>query len=199
MLNLKNLLARTLLAFAMASGAGAALAGPTYHVDVDTSALAGSSGYLDFLFSVQGDAAFTTATLSHFTGNFSGDQFTVGGASGSAAAGGTVSTTEGWNELGLLASFGGHLGFDLSFEQATGNLIGSLFEVALLGADLNYLAPTAGDIAQFQLLPGAAIGLQASDFATISLGSVSDVPEPADAMLMITGLGLLGFTLRRRA
>ena len=197
MLNFKNLLVRALLAFAMASGAGAALAGPTYHVDVDTSALAGNDGYLDFLFSAQGNAAFTSATLSHFTGNFSGDTFASGGASGSAAAGGAVSTTDAWNELGLLASFGGHFGFDVSFAQATDNLIGSLFEVALLGADLNYLAPTVGDIAQFQLLPGAAVGLQASDFATISI--VSDVPEPAEWMLMLTGLALLGLTLRRRA
>jgi hypothetical protein len=46
-------------------------------------------------------------------------------------------------------------------------------------------------------MPGQPVGLVPSAYATISV--VSDVPEPADAMLMITGLGLLGFTLRRRA
>ena len=120
----------------------------------------------------------------------------MGGGSGSAA-GGVVAATAGWNELGLWASFGGHFGFDVSFAQAGDSLIGSLFQVALLDADFAYLAPTSADIANVDLEPGQAVGLTSSTFATISI--VSDVPEPAEWMLMASGLALLGFTLRRRA
>jgi len=199
MFNFKTLLTRTLLALALATGAGAALAGSTYHVDIDTSALAGGSGYLDFLMTDQGDSAFTTATLSHFSGNFSGATITSGIAAGSAAAGGVVSTGGGWNELGLWATFGGQFGFDVTFDQATDSLIGSLFQVALLDADFRYFAPTSGSIAEFNVAPGQPIGLIPSAFATISLvPDVSDVPEPSDWMMMATGLALLGFSLRRR-
>jgi hypothetical protein len=194
-ISFRNLLARALLALTLAAGAGAAVAGPTYHVDVDTSTLGGASGYLDFLIVGQGDTATTTATLTHFTGNFSGEVYTDG-ATGSTA-GATVGSGGSWNEFALWASFGGKFGFDVRFDQALDDIAGALLQVALLDADFAYLAPTGSDIAQFSLMPGQPVGLVPSKYATITV--VSDVPEPADAMLMITGLGLLGFTLRRRA
>jgi hypothetical protein len=198
MLNFKNLLARALLALTLAAGAGAAVAGPTYHVDADTSTLGAASGYLDFLIVGQGDIATTTATLSHFTGNFSGGVYTDG-ATGSTA-GATVGSGGIWNEFALWASFGGKFGFDVSFDQALDDIAGALLQVALLDANFAYLAPTGNDIAQFSVMPGQPVGLMASDFAKISVVPVvSDVPEPADLALMATGLGLLGVTLRRRA
>jgi hypothetical protein len=196
MLNFKNLLARTLFAFALAASAGAAVAGPTYHVDVNTSALAGTSGYLDFLIIPQGDAATTVATLTHFIGNFSGTVYTGGDGSGSAAAGGTIGNSGDTNELGLWANFGGNFSFDVSFTQAANGIAGSLFEISLLDGGFNYLPPTSGDIATFDLEPGHAAVLTSSAFATIS--TVSAVPEPSELLLMTTGLGLVGFMLRRR-
>jgi hypothetical protein len=199
MFNFKNLLARALLAFTLAAGAGAAVAGPTYHVDVNTAALGGTSGYLDFLIVGQGDTATTTATLSHFMGNFSGDVYTDN-ASGSVAAGATLGSSATLNEFALWAGFGGNFSFDVSFDQAIDDIAGALLQIALIDADFSYLAPTSGDIAQFSLQPGQPIGLTPSAFATISLvPDVSDVPEPSDWMMMATGLALLGFTLRRRA
>jgi hypothetical protein len=195
MLNFKNLLTRALLALSLAIGAGAAVAGPTYHVDVNTAALAGASGYLDFLIVGQGDTASTKATLSNFSGAFSGDVYTDGAATGSTA-GASVGSSGSLNEFALWAGFGGKFSFDLSFEQAADELAGALLQIALLDADFAYLAPTDTDVAQFNLTPGQPIGLLPSGFATISV--VSDVPEPADGMLMATGLALLGFTLRRR-
>jgi hypothetical protein len=194
MLNLQYILARALLALTFATGA--AVAGPTYHVDVDTSALGGATGYLDFLIVGQGGTATTKATLSHFTGDFSGDVYTDGAATGSKA-GATVGSSGSLNEFALWAGFGGNFSFDLSFDQAADDIAGALLQIALLDANFGYLAPTGADIAQFNLMPGQPIGLQASDFATISV--VANVPEPADGMLMATGLALLGFTLRRRA
>jgi hypothetical protein len=195
MLNFKNLLARTLLAFALAAGAGAAMAGPTYHVDVNTSALAGTSGYLDFLITGQGDAATTVATLSHFIGSFTGAVYTDAGGSGTLA-GGTIVNSGDLNELGLWANFGGNFSFDVAFDQAADGFAGSMLEISLLDASFHYLAPTTDDIARFVLEPGQAVVLTPSAFATIS--TVSAVPEPSELLLMTTGLGLVGFMLRRR-
>jgi hypothetical protein len=198
MFNFNNLLARALLAFTLAAGAGAAVAGPTYHVDVNTAALGGASGYLDFLIVGQGDTATTTATLSHVMGNFSGDVYTDN-TSGSVAAGATLGSSASWNEFALWAGFGGTFSFDVSFDQAIDDIAGALLQIALLDSNFGYLAPTTGDIAQFSLAPGQPIGLTPSAFATISLlPDVSDVPEPSDWMMMATGLALLGFSLRRR-
>jgi len=200
MLNFKNLLARTFLAFALASGAGAALAGPTYHVDIDTSALAGSSGYLDFLIQAQLNAAAASATLTHLTGDFTGLEVLSGEASGSAATGATIGNSDFFNGLSLWSNFGGHFSFDVSFDVADSlSGIGSALQVALYDSAYAFLAPTTGNIAEFYLQSGEPIGLMPSAFATISLvPDVSDVPEPADWMMMATGLALLGFTLRRR-
>ncbi|MFC5550662.1 NF038129 family PEP-CTERM protein [Massilia aerilata] len=193
MFNIKKLLARALMALSLVGGA--AVAGPTYHVDVDTTTLAGKSGYLDFLIVGQGDTATTTAKLSHFTGDFSGAVYTDNTTGSTAGA--TVGSTGSWNEFALWANFGGQFSFDVSFDQIADNIAGALFQVALLDGGFLYLDPLTADIAQFDVSPGQPIGLAGSDLATISVAA--DVPEPADAMLMLTGLGLLGFTLRRRA
>lgn len=198
MFNFNNLLARALLAFTLAAGAGAAVAGPTYHVDINTAALGGASGYLDFLIVGQGDTATTTATLSHFMGNFSGDVVTDN-TSGSVGAGATLGSSGSWNEFALWAGFGGNFSFDVSFDQAIDDIAGALLQIALLDSNFGYLAPTTGDIARFSLQPGQPIGLTPSAFATILLlPAASDVPEPSDWMTMATGLALLGFALRRR-
>lgn len=194
MFNVKNLLARALMALSLV--AGAAAASPVYHVDVDTSALAGTSGYLDFLIIGQGDTATTMATLSHFSGDFSGDVYTDNTIGSTAGA--SVGSAGSWNEFALWANFGGMFSFDVSFEQAADDIAGALFEVALLDAGFGYLAPTDGDIAQFDLRPGESIGLLGSDFATISEAS-ADVPEPSAAALVLIGLMMAGAVVRRRA
>jgi len=198
MFNFKNLLARALLALTLAAGAGAALAGPTYHVDVDTTALNGQTGYLDFLIVGQGDTATTTVTLSRLMGAFTGDVYTDN-TSGSVA-GATIGSAASLNEFGLVANFGGTFSFDLSFAQAMDDIAGAFLQIALLNPNtFGYLSPTTGDIATFNVQPGQPIGLTASSFARITLvPNAVDVPEPSDLAMMFTGLALLGFTARRR-
>ena len=198
MFNFKNILARALLAFTLAAGAGAALAGPTYRVDVDTAALNGQTGYLDFLIVGQGDTATTTVTLSRLMGAFTGGVYTDN--STGSIAGATIGSSADLNEFALVANFGGNFSFDLSFAQAIDDIAGAFLQIALLNpGNFAYLAPTTGDIATFNVQPGQPIGLTASSFARITLvPDAVDVPEPTDLAMMFTGLALLGFTLRRR-
>lgn len=193
MFNIKNLLAHALMALALVSGAAAA--GPVYHVDVDTSQLAGKSGYLDFLIVGQGDTATTTAKLSHFSGNFSGDIYTDN--SSGSLSGATIGSAANLNEFALWADFGGIFSFDVSFDQALDDIAGALLQVALLDGNFGYLAPTTGNVAEFELSPGQPIRLAGSDYATV--GEAAAVPEPSAAALVLVGLLMAGAVARRRA
>ena len=193
MFNIKKLLARALMALSLVGGA--AVAGPTYHVDVDTTTLAGKSGYLDFLIVGQGDTATTTAKLSHFSGDFSGDIYTDN-ASGSLS-GATIGSAGALNEVALWSNFGGIFSFDLSFEQALDDIAGALLQIALLDDSFMYLAPTTDDVARFELSPGQPIRVAGSDYATIT-EAAADVPEPSAAALVLIGLMMAGAAARRR-
>jgi hypothetical protein len=202
MYNVKTLLRHAVLALALAGSSLAALAAPiSFHVDVNTSTLTGN-GYLDLQFGALESAPLTTVTFSNFTGAFGAVDFMDGTVVFNADGSITLANLP---DLGSLLSFnalfGGALGFDLMFSDdyasATGT-DGSTLTVGLLDSDY---APIGGDfgIARLDLIPGVGVETSAnSDFAVI--GPVAaEVPEPSAWLLLATGLGLLGFTLRRRA
>ncbi len=101
------------------------------------------------------------------------------------------------NDVGLEAIFGGMLGFDISFGNdfigAAGD--GSTLAVSLLDAGYGPLGSADG-VARFDLDPaGGQIYTSAvSDFATISA-----VREPSDLLLVMSGLALMGWVIRRKA
>jgi hypothetical protein len=192
--NLKSLLLRAFVALAMSSGAGYASAGPSYHVAIDTRALAGASGYLDFLFAGPGSSATPSAAISHVAGDVdAGNVFAYGSPQGSPAS---ILTLGNFDEFGLWAQFGGLFTFDVRFDGLDDpGAPGMNLSVSLLGADqFSYAAGTSGDLVTFSLQPGApdAVALDAS-FATVAA-----VPEPASMALMAAGLALLAGSARRR-
>lgn len=196
MTSFKSYILRALLALAIACGAGPALAGTSYHVSIDTSTLSGQSGYLDFLFLGLADATPAAVQLSNFSGNVASSSFTLGEASGSAAAGVSIANGSAWNEFGQWASFGGLFEFDVSFTVGAELAAGTTLSLALLDDQFNYLG-TAGDILTFALQPGLPDALTVnSQFATVS---ASPVPEPSSLMLMAAGTLLLTGVARRRA
>lgn len=181
---------RATLALFLALSGGAAQAGPTFYVSVETSALSGRSGYLDFLFLGLHNAAPAQARITQLTGDFTGDSFTLGAAY-SGAAGLTLDNGGSWSEAGLWAEFGGVLNFAVDFSLADGAGAGTTLAVALLDAGLNYMAGT-GDVARFDLQPGQDIGFAADP----AFAAVRMVPEAP--VLWLFGAGLLLMARQRR-
>lgn len=180
----KTLLLGAAVLLALACGGGRALAAPLYHVSIDTSALAGQGGYLDFLFLGLDKAAPARAKVFGLTGQFSGPAFGVGEAAISPSRI-VLGNGGGWNEAGLWAQFGGQFSFALDFELAAAPDMGTTFAVALLDANFSYLGST-GDILQIALQPGQSHAVVADPaFASVV------IPEAPSPWLMGAGLGLL--------
>ncbi|WP_036168799.1 NF038129 family PEP-CTERM protein [Massilia sp. 9096] len=198
-MNLKKILSRSLLALAL-SASGAAFAGPAYHVSLDTSTLGSGTAFLDLGLANFADSASVTATLSHFTGAFG--EYSAYGAGSSGSVGGTVmlhTNDTGWSDLFQGILLGGSFGFDVSFDtSATGN--SASFVAQLYNGDKTGFLGVEGNLLEIDLMPGQADMVSpANAFASVTPAATSAVPEPSTLLSMVTGVGLLGFGLRRRA
>lgn len=191
MFNLKNLFARALLALMLATGAGAASAGPIYQVTIDTRGMSGT-GLLDFAFLGLESSGAATAYLSGFSGAF-GDFVLEGDASGTRDTGIVLGNGSGFNDYLQTVMLGDLFRFTVRFDVAPEG-DGTTLGVALYNDDLSAYLGVEGNLAQFDLMPGSAIVVSADN----PLTRVSEVPEPASMAVMMMGLMLLGWTLRRR-
>lgn len=192
----RHFLLRAAMALLLACAGASAMAGPLHYVNIDTTALKGRSGYLDFLFLGLGDAAPATARVAQLDGAFTGEQFTLGSVSGTAAAGLALDNSSFWNEAGLWADFGGVLRFAVEFDLAASPDTGTTLSVALLDASLNYIEGSSGDVARFALQPGQPVDV----FVDAAFARVGDQPLPEAPTLWLLGAGMLlmaGRTRRR--
>lgn len=197
MFNSKNLLRQCLLAVALFGGAAAAFAGPTYHVNVETGGQIGL-GAIDFFLDPAVTAAPLTATLSNFSSNVgpfassSGD-YTLG-TNGNFSLSNQDTLPYVQRDLAL----GGPLTFDVTFDGAFFDVFGggSTFSfglyngVGLFGVGTFDLDASGGPI----VINFVADGIEASS----TLAEPNAVPEPSSVLMIMTGLGLVGVTARRR-
>jgi hypothetical protein len=187
---MKRFILRLMVLLAFVSNAGAA---PLYQVSVNTAALSGFSGYLDFLFLGLATATPAQAKISSLAGNFNGADQAFGDVSGDAASGVAIGNGTGWNELALGANFGGLFTFDVEFSTAMPSGDGTILSIALLDNAFNYLG-TAADIVTFALQPGSPTTVGVDN----GLAQVAAIPEPSVLLLVALGLAMLGLLRLRK-
>jgi hypothetical protein len=197
MFNIKKILSHALLALAMVAGSGAALAGPTFHITLDTANLGASNGYVDFTFLALGMATPATATMSNFAGFNPVAQSDTGDVNGTLPGTVVIGNTTGLNDVLALTDFGGQFSFDLNFNVADGAL-GSTFSVAFINEAFDSYLGMDGNVLDISVQPGVGGAATYALSPNNQFASITAVPEPTELLMMVTGLGLVGFVHRRR-
>jgi len=189
MFKLKNLFSHALMALALVSGS--VFAGPSYHVSIATNSFDGS-GELELAFNSPSTTTVSTAVVSNFSSNFGAVSYSEG-TSGSVAN--LLTMTSPQSFLVRAVDFGGVFSFDVAFDTPATGFDATGFAVSLLQG-MDYLVQGAVQISMF---PGQNPTISVGDIALVTeIVPGADVPEPTDLALLATGLGLMGFTLRRR-
>lgn len=178
---------------------GLALAPPahadTWQVDIDTTPLAGTGGYLDLQLNPgSSEAQAVQVQISNFSTDATLGAYLVDGAvSGSLAGVLVLDNSEALNAWLQELAFGSHIAFTLDIDAALDAGSGSSFAALLWDADFNPLLAAAADAAlRVDLLPGTA-----PSWVVSSSVQISAVPEPSIAVSLSAGLGILGWRARR--
>lgn len=200
MFNFKQLAQQALLAVAMMVGSGAAVAGPTYYVTVDTGSFAGQTGLLDFSFS-NGfiGTVGATATLSGFSGSFGSESDRFGSVSGAIPGVVRIANDELISYLTQNVDLGGVFGFLVNFSgdfETIDDVNESLLRVALYNGDLSEML---AQLVDFTIVPGSAAVPASVVVDAGVLAAVSEVPEPSELLLVLTALAFAAAASRRRA
>lgn len=197
---IRKILAASLLALL---GSHSALA-DTWYVNVDTSTLAGQSGWLDFQFNpADAFVPAASATIMSFssTGLMQPIPASTGDVSGSLDGTLTLGNSQDFNDWLHGVTFGTAISFrvDINVPAPNASGSGSAFSLSLYDGSYNSLLADPDW--------GASLVINASDTGmmnvlaqapSVSL-SASPVPEPGMAASLLAGLGLVGFAVRRRA
>lgn len=194
--NLKDLLARLVLAIFLTCSVGAASAGPIYSVRIDTSTLGGGAAFLGLYFSALADATPASATVSNLAGALAGPADVTGTVDGALPGPLVFSNANGGSELVQAINLGGIFSFDLTFLMGSGD-VGSTFGWALFN-DISYLGAD-GDLGTVSIQPGAAAGGIYTLVNASALSSVQAVPEPATVWLVMLAVLPLAMVARRRS
>lgn len=194
---IKRFLVLVLLGALSISAAHAAL---VYQIDVDTTSISGTSGFVDLQFN-PGTAAAPSATATVTAFSVSGAPAQFGGftdLTGDVVLLAPVmlpsfGNSTVFNDALGQATFGSLLHLQVSFDgpwlNASGN-VATGFSLFLLGQNFDALLPgdPGGAVAQIDLVPGGLVSVTNLAGAPVS---VSQVPLPASWALMMGGLTLL--------
>jgi hypothetical protein len=190
MFNVQKHLRHVVLALGLAAAsltAGATVL-PTYHIGIANTADS-DIAYIDFVFGSIDGAAPVTASLSHFAGMPPSELDRQGAVSGTSG-GFSIGNAGAYNDLFL--EVGGPFAFDLNFSEGFLGFAGtfdsnSFFSIALLDSDFNYIGDPTG-VLNFSLSTTGVDITPTSSLLSLTSVDAAAVPEPADWVLMLTGL-----------
>jgi len=189
MFNIQKHLRHAVLAVGLAAASLTASAGvlPTYHIGIADTATADIAA-IDFLLTTLGGTVPVTATLSHFTGAPL-DEGDIYGSVTPTADGFKFSNAESFNYL--ITGVNGPFAFDLNFSEdflGAGNPAdGSLLSIALFDSNGMIIGNQDGSL-NFSLSTTGVVTISNSSLVSVKEIAAAAVPEPADWLLMLTGL-----------
>jgi hypothetical protein len=195
MQTLKHRAARLLAATWMCLCAGAALAVPVHHVDIDTSALGTGTAYLGMSFLSVDGATPASASVTNLAGDVLGVPVATGAVTGGPPGALTFTSDAGGGDWFQAIQLGGHFGFDVSFLFGAGT-DGSTFSWALFD-DTHYLG-VDGDLGSIALHPDAQLDGRLTITPANAFTAVRAVPEPS-TLLLVALAGCMSIGVRRRA
>ncbi|TCV79024.1 NF038129 family PEP-CTERM protein [Sulfurirhabdus autotrophica] len=189
----KNLIAGLLAFFA-----STAVLADTWYNTVDTSLLAGQTGWLDFQFNPGDvDAPSATATVAAFTTNGSivGLPTLTGDVSGNLNNGITLANSQYFNDLLQGFSFGSTLSFSLDWVMPapTPGASGTAFSLSFYDANFNSLLadPVWGSALITNLKgDGTMEVLAKSDPVSVSTTAPTPVPLPGSWGFLLAGISM---------
>jgi hypothetical protein len=176
-----------------------------YNLNIDTSTIAGTSGYLDLQFNPTGGTGVLTAAVTSLTGDASvGSFMTSGNVQGTAFP--LVFTADNSvigqiNDAYASATFGNSLGFTVDISTPD-NISTASFQVTLYDQDYNVLLspdpsnPFAPSVAELNLAANpSGSAPTVTTIVTPNDGTLTPaqaaVPEPGAAILAAEALGCL--------
>jgi len=180
----------------------------SYNIFIDTSSLAATTGGIYLSFSPGFDSDPASVSISAFNpmaGLPGGPAFTDGGVTGTLDNGNLTFTNYLYqlNDYGELVTFGTSLSFTATFDLPD-TLVGSSgseFDVGLTLSDLATPVLTSDPSGNIVEIPYDQTGLftpiSTSPFATVTPAVVA-TPEPGTPFLLLVGLGVTGFLVKRQ-
>lgn len=186
--------ARLLAATWMCVCAGAALAVPVHHVDIDTSTLGTGTAYVGFTFLSVGGATAASASVTNLVADLLGTPVATGSVTGGPPGALTFVSDMGGGDWFQAIRLGGQVGFDVSFLFGDGS-DGSTFSWSLFD-DTHYLG-VDGDLGSIALHPAAAPDGRLTATPDNAFSVVRAVPEPS-TLLLVALSGSVLVAVRRR-
>jgi hypothetical protein len=198
MFNIQKHLRHVVLALGLAGASLTASATvlPTYHIGLANTA-ASDIAAIDFVFGSIDGAAPATASLSHFAGTPLSELDRTGAVSGTSD-GFVIGNAGTYNDLFLEVD--GPFAFDLNFSEgflgfASTFDSNSFFSIALYDSDSNLIGDPTGALNFSLSKTGVAVTSTSSLLSLTQVAAVA-VPEPADWVLMLTGLVFVVYMTR---
>ena len=192
---------RQLVLFGLLAGLAFAVpahASTAYSFSVDTSALAGSVGNLDFSFIGLADAPAASASLSFLTGGSSAGSAVLDGEASATPSGWLLGNGTAFNAVWQPWNFGQQLSFSVRVDgDYSAAASGTTFSFRLwnaAGTETLLTADPSGDFGRVEMLTGNVVSASALGNAA----SISAVPEPDALLMAAVGLALVGWVQRRR-